>query len=656
MTSYLDGLDKQQLEAVLADPTPTKVMAGAGSGKTRVLTCRVAHQIESGQADPAQMFIAAYTKAAATEFEERVLQIVATDDLKVATFHGHMFRLLNSELALAKKPPLEICKDGERQRILQGLLGKKTKDYPEGINVEADIAAVSGWIARWKNELVFCDDDEIKETIAEGIEGSDMWAAATIYPLYEARLAAEGKLDFDDMLLKAYELLITDGAALSRARSKWSAFFLDEAQDTNKAQWEIVKLLADPKTNPNITIVGDTRQALYRFRGATPEKMDNFNQMYKGAKTIDLTMNYRSTPEVIEYANRLVGKFKLRAQVPSRDSGATPLAIMVNDQLEQAVQIADMVSAARDAGRKGGEMAVLIRTNAQSADIETAFVAAKIPYWCNGGGFFDRMEVGDIMAYLRLANDHTDEKSLRRLINKPTRYLGNAFVDQVVANSNKYGGDLVDTMRFTTSYNSRKLWAKQLEAVSDLADLLGAISPDPLTGAGMTPAQAINKILADTNYLEWLKTTSGTTSGADDSRKENIDALIEVAQRHYNIAGLIQFADEASALQEQNGDSTEICTVHRSKGREWPVVVVTNFYDGSFPHKMAQSPLEQADERRVAYVAYTRAKDHLVLMVPKNSDRDGRVSESPFITDSGLMSYDLDEFGSELWYDDIVRG
>jgi DNA helicase II / ATP-dependent DNA helicase PcrA len=648
---YLNGLDTYQTKAVLADPVPTKVLAGAGSGKTRVLTCRVAHQIDTKQAEPAKMFVTAFTRAAANEFQERVSQIVSAPDLKVGTFHGLMWRLLNSEREMAGMEPLELCKDHERTRLLQGLLGTKTKDFPEAINIGADIAVVSSYIGQWKNALIRHDGREMAETLMEAIEGSEIWCAATIYPLYERRLKDLGKMDFDDMLMKSYELLASSPDALARARAKWDAFFIDEAQDTNHAQWEIVRLLADPKANPNITIVGDTRQALYRFRGAEPEKMAAFKQMYPQANEIDLIMNYRSTPEVIEHANRLVKGFKLSSQSPHRPSGNSPIALSVPTTTDQAIETVSMVQAVRDAGRPGGDVAILIRTNAQSADIESAFVAAKLPYWCNGGGFFDRMEVGDMMAYLRLALDHTDATSLARIINKPTRYLGRAYVDKVVQASSNYEFDLVDTMKFVTKYTTKSMFAKQLEAAMDLSDLINSISPDD--GSFVSPALAIQKIMKETDYLEWLRKTSGTSEGADDSRKENIDVLIETASRFGSIAALVAFADEASALQEQSGDATEICTVHRAKGREWPIVVATNFYHDSIPHKNADGPHGYDDERRIAYVAYTRARDQLVVMAPEMNEKGFAVRPSPFIRDSGLKLETLEP--ETTWYDSILH-
>ncbi len=648
MTDYIDSLDPDQKVAVLADPVPTVILAGAGSGKTRVLTCRVAHQIDTGICLPEQMFVSAFTKAASEEMQERVAKLSDADDLVVGTFHSLMYRFMNQERRALGLETLGVCKEYQRTKTIEGLLAKPSKDFPDAINADVDLGIVSNYIGQWKNELIACTDEEIAETVEDAPEGSDMWAAAMIYPLYEDRLRILHLLDFDDMLKMSYEMLRDYPKARQQAQAQWRAFFVDEAQDTNKAQWEIIKLIAPPKESPNITIVGDQRQCLYGFRGAHPELMDEFGKIYKGARKIDLTRNYRSKPAVVKHANNLIRSFGLPDQNSHRNGGSDPQAWFFRDPRHQAVEIAQLVTEVRDSGRKGGDMAVLIRTNAQSADIESAFVASKIPYWCQSGGFFDRMEIGDIMAYLRLALDHTNVEALNKIINKPTRYLGKVFVEAVLSKSRSTDGDLVKALPLTKAYNGRKLWAKQLEAARDLANLLNKISPSD--GSLINPVIAIQTILDTTDYIDWLRKTTGTSIGADDSRKENIDALIDIATQHGSLQSLISFADEATALQTKSNDATEICTVHRAKGREWPIVIATNFHDDSIPHKMAQREGTVREERRVAYVAFTRAQDHLIVTVPMLSDRGEAVEPSRFLEDADL-EVDYPEDG---WYKSVL--
>lgn len=665
-TDLLADLDPYQAEAVVADAVPTCVFAGAGSGKTRVLTYRIAYQLAQGVATADQFFISAFTRAAADEMSERIVALVGElPDLQIGTFHSLMYRFLNAERAASNQSYLNVCKDSERTRILRDLLGPYSKDYPEALNIDVDIAEVGGWISRWKNEMIHFDDQEIMETVEEASKETGIGAAARVYPLYERRLNLLGKIDFDDMLLKAYDLFVMSEGALARARQKWSAFFIDEAQDTNGVQWGIIKLIAPPESKPNLTIVGDTRQCLYRFRGALPELMDGFEGLYPGARRIDLTLNYRSTAEVIDRANRLVKTLQLPDQTHSRDGGSDTIVVTFDDQVSQAAEIAQFITEARDAGYRGGDVAILIRTNAQSAQLERAMVAANLPYWCKNGGFFDRMEVGDLVAYLRLAHTRSDEQALRRIINKPTRYLGAAFCDAVVGIAARTDGDLVKALRNVRETRGRALSQKQKKAAEDLADLMDFIGK---TGEqAMSPFMAIHRVLEWTDYLEWLRRTSGSEGGADDSRAENVKALENVAMSFGTLEQFIDFIILTNQLQQETNDATEICTVHRSKGREWPIVIVSNFFDNSFPHKRAVMEGNLQDERRIAYVAFTRARDILVVTCPGEDDKGAAVFPSPFLWDAGLSlpvpddleglsEDDLAKTLDDQWWGSVLEG
>lgn len=625
--NFLDQLDENQRRAAEAPPTPLKVIAGAGAGKTRTLVARIANQLNTGVVTPDQMFISAFTRAAADEMKERIELLVSAPDSYVGTFHSLMFRLLNDERRAASREPYDICKESYRTGLIRDLLGKSSKNFPEALGVDgADVAGVGSRISLWKNNIIHCNDIEVVETLSSAEPQTDMWCAAAVYPLYQARLAKENLVDFDDMLLLAHDLLKSDAGVLMRAQAKWSAFFTDEVQDSNVIQWAIMRMLAPPSSDPNFTVVGDPRQALFRFRSATPELMNDFQKVYPSATVVNLSVNYRSTSEIVDHANRLVAEFSLKAQSSHAGSGRAPSYVTFKNPFEQANEIAQYITDYRDNGHEGGEVAVLVRTNAQSADIESAFVSQKLPYWCNGGGFFDRLEIGDVMAYLRLAADHTDARSLHRIINKPTRYLGRVYVETVESNASSTGGDLVKAIRATTRYSGKKLFPKQLAASVDLANLLDFIDPN------MSASTAIDVVLDNTDYLDWLKTTSGTHPSADDSRKENLEALKEVATRQGSVTALIDFANQATKLQSQSSDATEILTVHRAKGREWPVVFVTNFYDGSMPHSHAREGGIHAipDELRIAYVGFTRAQERLFVCSPTADNFGKEAAPSQF--------------------------
>lgn len=1225
MKTYLERLDADQMEAVLFAPEPLLVMAGAGSGKTSLLTARIANMIDDGVIPANEMFVSAFTKAAANEMKERIQLLTDCADLEIGTFHSIMFRVLNQERQSAGKDNWEICKPGRQKMWFQKMLEGRSKDYPNALDLACDVGNVMGTIGAWKNACIHHSDGEVKESLDEAPRGSDMYAAATLYPMYEKWLASQEMIDFDDMLLKSYDLFSCNDAALQRVRSTWTAFFIDECQptgtmvstptgvtpiehlrpgdkvlayeqrnqrmgkrgntvngitgkpfdgelvvvtagdkvsrytpnhhciavlgpaladkhlvyvmrkgnnyrvgvsaskygkrkstagpiarmkdegadavwilrafddksearmeesyisakfcipqerfnagtsgtatqasldyfwsrfteqapdaqaclstygrhidypisewvdgerkhllyartstiracnlmdgmvvidgaevlarsegqyaadplalgakdsawktisvasesyagmvwsldvdirhtyvgdgivthncqDTNLVQFKLIELLAPPESNPNITIVGDVRQCqppgtmvkvvdspaqslagggrgpttyrevpieevaagdtvlsydvarsflrrsgskvaavaerlfigdlvevevdglesrytpdhlcivrygeallnkhvlylmrkgnsyrigitkghyrshgcngviglpqrmshekadaawvldtfdgevearlaeavtswrygipslrfhegtgkgmtqealdsfwaemgdlsipaesclgmhgrsinypfcepgrrlysksaalvracnvldgslmlthagaltangkraarnswseisvkrveysgtvyslevegdetyvadgivthncLYEFRGARPELLEWFEDKWKASR-LDLANNYRSVSTVVVAANKLVnGILDVIDQKSIRGAGAEPTSFSFSDEYDQAIAIAEDVAAKRESGKMGGDIAVLIRTNAQSAALEAAFIKAELPYWCNGGGFFEHMEIGDLVAYLRLTQERTNVALLHRIINRPTRYLGKAFVQAVEENAPKHGGDLVKAMRFTDSYNNRKLSANQRSKAIALADLLESITERD--GQQVPPAQAILAILNSTDYMEWLKKNTGM-GAADGSREENIDALKKVCWEHPSIKSLLNFIDESTRLQQDSDDSTKILTIHRSKGGEWDTVWVANMHDNSFPHKAAQISGGLLAERRIAYVAFTRAKNELKLAVPLVDEKGVPVGPSRFIAQAGIERPSIDE-------------
>lgn len=651
----LETLDERQREAVIADPTPLKVLAGAGSGKTRVMTCRVAYQVLKGIAKPEECFVSAFTRAAANEMHERLLPLLGGPDVEVGTFHSICFRMLQQHRQNNALPRLDVCKDGERTRILRDLLGTKTREYPQALDIDVDISMVGAVISTWKNMMIHSDDEEVFVTLEEAPPTSPMWAAAKAYPLYESILMLNGKLDFDDMLLKAYDLLAEDEAALQAWSQRWTAFSIDEAQDTNLVQWGILKLLAPPLIKPNLTIVGDTRQALYRFRGAVPELMDDFETAYPKARKIDLTLNYRSTPQVIGRANSLIKSLNLPDQTGPRALGSEAIVGFFDDQIDQAVGIADFVCEARQEGHVGGNIAVLIRTNAQSAQIERSFVAAKLPYWCKNGGFFERMEIGDLVSYLRLAHGDGDEQSLRRIINKPTRYLGAAYCDAVMSMVQTAKISIRTAIPRVFATRGKNLSRRQRESAQDLASLLENICPSDPEEHCLPPHSAISRILAWTDYIDWLKRNNGSDGAADESRQENIEALMDVASGFPTIEAFLEFINESNRLQQESNDATEISTVHRAKGREWPIVIVSNFHQDSFPHKRAVEEGNGQDERRVAYVAATRARDVLVFAVPGVDVHGKPTIPSSFLYDMDLPMEESEEDLEKEWWGDVFK-
>lgn len=631
--SHLEHLDKYQLEAVVAPAAPLAVMAGAGAGKTKVITSRIVNQINSGF-DPSALFVSAFTRAAADEMSERISAFPNTRNIDISTFHSLMFRFLNGYRESSNLKPYDIFKEGRKKILVQNLLDRPSRDFPNALNIEADIGNVISIIGKWKNSAIHFFDEEVKTTSQEAPHSSDMYVASMIYPLYEKYLEENNLIDFDDMLLKSMDLIYSDDVARSVATGLWDGFFVDEAQDTNILQWKILELIAPPEESPNLTVVGDLRQCLFAFRGASPEIFEQFIDRYKNATVVDLVNNYRCVGSVVEPANKLAKNMGMKDQHSIRGGGEIPEVHVFKNTSDQASAIAKDVSVLRDSGVAGGDIAVLIRTNAQSANIESAFVSAGLPYWCNGGGFFDRLEVGDIMAYLRIANEPDRFDLLERIINRPTRYLGGAFVDAVRSKAGNNTNEIIKFIRLTDSYNGRKLSSKQRSSAIDLSSLLIDIKEG--SDESISPSIAINKILDKTSYIEWLRQTTGLGDGDDSSRLENIEALKAISRKFTSIKEFLHFADECARLQIQSNDATQISTIHRAKGSEWDYVWIANMHDDSIPHAMAKRQGDLISERRIAYVAFTRAKNILKIGVPLINEKGEDVQPSRFITDAGL--------------------
>ena len=639
MTSYLDSLDREQRAAAEYKNSPLAVMAGAGSGKTKLITARIAHQVESG-VDPSALLVSAFTRASSKEMSERVGSILEkpeiSESLDVSTFHSLMFRWHNGYREAAGLEPFGVLKEGQKKFLFEKWIAKPSRDYPFALNVaNADLGAIMSWISLWKNQGYTHDSEEIKATLEDAAEGSDIHSAAKLYPHYEDHLVSNNLMDFDDMLFKTFLLVDRNPEAAEAIRERWNAgVFIDEAQDTNRIQWSLIEAIAPPDESPNVTVVGDLRQCLFGFRGSDPTAFEGFTNRYKDAAVIDLINNYRCSGKIVKAANKLASGMHMVDQKSIRDQGENVEVRTFSSPNEQAIAITEEILAAKDKDVRGGDFAVLVRTNAQSAPIETAFVKAGLPYWCNGGGFFDRMEVGDLMAYLRVANDSTRTDLLKRIINRPTRYLGAAFVEAVEGNLSKYGGDILKAIRLTDSYNNRKLSPKQRQGAVDLSDLLRDLREGDVA---LSPSIALQKVMKLTDYEAWLRKHNGLSEDADSQRMDNINALIVEATKFTSIKSFLEFADESSRLQFKSDDSTHILTVHRAKGLEWPTVWVTNMFDGSIPHNLAKrEDGGYLSEQRVAYVAMTRAEDRLVLGVPTIDDKGNEVRPSPFLHDAGL--------------------
>jgi DNA helicase-2/ATP-dependent DNA helicase PcrA len=454
----LSSLNDEQRQAVTHGSGPLLVISAAGSGKTRCLTYRAAHLVKQGI--PAhRVMLCTFTKKAATEMAERVTALCAEAmNLRVGTMHSLLFRVLRDE----GYPFPELRDDSEtnlRDHILDEYGQKRLLKDLIGRDAEADLADVIAQIGLWKNELT---------TREQAFEADPF--TAEVWDRYEEHKAEHRLIDMDDMIVAAVRLFEDEPSLLHRHRPDW--LLVDEAQDTSAAQWRALELLTGT-ADRNLTCVADWRQAIYSWRGARPEAILDFEQRFPGAVVIGLPRNYRSTSSIVSAANVLIrhaGR-SLEDMVPTRPAGTDPAWTVAEDSDVEAIAVASEIQAQLEAGRRPRDFAILYRLNAYSRAFEEALAECSIPYTVVGSkGFFGRKEVADVVAYLSLAVDPDDEESLRRIANKPTRYLGKKWCDAVVAVAKRERSSLVEAIPVAGS----RLSARQASAARLFAPTWGS--------------------------------------------------------------------------------------------------------------------------------------------------------------------------------------
>ncbi|MGB9885852.1 MAG: ATP-dependent helicase [Moorellales bacterium] len=606
----LNGLNPAQKEAVLHGDGPCCVVAGAGSGKTRVLIYRIARLIEDGV--PANSILAVtFTRKAAGEMQERLYQLIgaAAEDVNMGTFHSICYRILREEW----KVPYEPVQESWQKRVVRKILAPPGKDNPYGMNWDLDVNHALGWISWQKNNLITWRDNLERTVTPE--------KHRELYRLYEQIKEQERKLDFDDMLLWCYQILQNPAI-----RKKWAGRFryilVDEYQDTNVAQNAILKLLAHPHNN--VFVVGDARQAIYEWRAARPEFILNFEKVWPGARIIILDINYRSTDNIVRFSNQLIQKAALKYPglcQANREAAEDPIIMYAEDEDEEAQQIAEEIKTLvtdqtdGDAKYKYGDIAILFRTNAQARAIEDALIKTQIPYVVYGAtGFYQRKEVKDILAYLRIALDPYDEEAIARVINVPSRFLGKAFLQKAQEYARKEGIPLLLALGECPEASQ---WRYR-----QVRDFLWCIDTLRRESAYNPPADMVMRVREVTGYDAWLREEEGVEEGNDTDRLENLNALANAALRFRDLKEFLDYAEQVSRrnVEENGGDKVALMTIHKAKGLEFPVVFVAGLSNGLLPHRKAIQyqdgeiiPESIEEERRLCYVAMTRAKDRLYL-------------------------------------------
>lgn len=635
----LVGLNPEQRRAVETTEGPLLIQAGAGSGKTKTLTHRIAYLIATGRATPFNILAVTFTNKAAREMRERVAQLTGENAANrgfmpyMGTFHGICVRLLRQDGEYVGIPrSFVIFDESDRQSAIKQAskqLMLDEKAFPARV--------ISSFIGNAKNELL--SPEEYK-----GVANSPaQQAAAQVYPIYQRILKDASALDFDDLINRTVGMLENH----TEVRQKWQRQFkyimIDEYQDTNAAQYKLVKLLTS--LSNNIAVVGDDWQSIYSWRGADFRNILNFERDYPNCTVIKLEQNYRSTKHILDAAHSIITKNQQRSEKELwTDAGdGLPVQILqIQNERAEGESIVRRVRNGIDNGQRSyRDYAVLYRTNAQSRSIEEACVHYGIPYRIVGGQrFYDRKEIKDIMAYLRLIFQPEDRISFERVVNVPTRGVGAKSVESFLAwqRANQYS--LLEAL--TRAAECTEVTPRARKALTELGDtLLGLrnIMDDvPVTGL-------VDSLLRRIDYLRYLD--DGTPQG--ESRQENVRELLSVTQEYQDI-GLDGFLEEVSLVSDldtadMTSDAVTLMTLHAAKGLEFPVVFMVGLEETIFPHSRAlYDQHEMEEERRICYVGMTRAREELYLLSATSRMLYGGVQHNP-------PSRFLSEIGANFQHD-----
>jgi DNA helicase-2/ATP-dependent DNA helicase PcrA len=609
-TSYLfEGLNPEQRRAVETTEGPLLILAGAGSGKTKTLTHRIAYLLGTKKATPFNILAVTFTNKAAGEMRSRVAKLLSRDAASRAfmpymgTFHGICVRILRQDGEHTDVPrSFVIWDEGDRLAAVRQIskrLNIDDKTFPSRL--------IASLISGAKNEMV--TPTEFAET-ANTPAGR---AAARIFPLYEKTLRESSALDFDDLIARTVQLLSSHKAIRQKWQTQFRYVMIDEYQDTNSAQYRLVKLLTGP--HHNIAVVGDDWQSIYSWRGADFRNILNFELDYPGATVIKLEQNYRSTKNILDAAHGVISHNTQRSdkKLWTVAGAGAPIQIMqVNNERAEAETIVRRIQAAKDAGfQTYKDFAVLYRTNAQSRAIEEVFIHWGIPYRIVGGvRFYDRKEIKDLVAYLRLIYQPGDMASFERIVNVPARGLGAKSLQIFRAWRDGYSYNLLESLEKINQCQG--LTPKAQAALTDLADLINSFR---LLMDELPPSELIESLIRRLDYLDFLQ--DGTPQG--EARAENVKELLSVAAE-FGQAGLDSFLEEVSLISDVDSanfdnDAVMLMTLHAAKGLEFPVVFVTGLEESILPHSRSlYEPAEMEEERRLMYVGMTRAKKELYLL------------------------------------------
>ncbi len=629
MEDLLHDLNDAQKEAVLHGDGPLLVLAGAGSGKTRVIVHRIARLVREEGVVPWRVLAVTFTNKAAGEMRERLGALLGLEahEAWVQTFHAFGARFLRREAARAGlSQGFPIYDDDDQLRLVKGILSELGADEEARLGPREVLSRIDAW-----KGLALLP----REVKPDGLD-AEAALAREVYRRYEGALARAGAVDFGDLLLRPVRLLEADRDLRARWAGRFEHLLVDEFQDTNAVQYGLLRLLAGPRAN--VCVVGDDDQAIYRWRGADVANILGFDRDFPGTRVVKLERNYRSTRTILDAAHAVISKASRRRdkRLWTEAGPGAPLALLVGlDEHDEAERIARAAAAERARGTPGDEIAVLYRTNAQSRPIEAALRAARIPYVIvRGTSFYERAEVKDAAAWLRLALEPRSDLDLRRVVNRPPRGIGEKTLERLDAHARERGVSLYDALGEVDAIEGLRTAARR--ALGELRETVAGLARD---AAALDAGVAVQEVLGRTGLLARLE---AERSGEAKERAENLVELVAAAREFdESILGeppprdpdepvpppLARFLEQIALLGEADQPTPEgrvaLMTLHAAKGLEFGAVFLSGMEEGTFPREPWGDPSReeraaaQDEERRLCYVGMTRAKERLTLTLAR---------------------------------------
>lgn len=640
----INTLNDKQKEALLATEGPLLILAGAGSGKTKVVTSKIAYLIEELQVPSWKILAITFTNKAANEMRDRVSKLIDEDisSMWIGTFHSICVRILRKNIdKIGYSSSFTIYDRDDQITVVKEAIGELglDRDIYKPRSLVNDISNIKSEGLSPKEYIDLNKTNFFKENLGK------------IYDIYEKKLVSNNALDFDDLLIKTVDILRDYEDVRDFYRNKFEYIFVDEYQDTNKIQYEFIKLVAGKE--PNLTVVGDNDQSIYKWRGADINNILNFHKDFPGAKIVKLEQNYRSTQKILEVANKVIENNRTRIEKnlwTSRNEGKPVVYREFPHSNEEEYGVINKIIGLHYKGEEFKDMAILYRTNAQSRGFEEALVRESIPYKIVGGlKFYDRMEVKDILAYLRAINNTDDNVSLSRIINRPKRGIGDTSLADLLDYADKNGISLYDLVTNIDKFEDLNIRARK--NVRDFGSILKILKD---RSEKLSIGKLFEEVLYESGYVEDLK--SQNTIEAK-TRLENIEELhsnimeydregVELAE-YLNTLSLLSDVDKTS---EESG--VNLMTMHAAKGLEFSTVFLVGFEEGLFPsNRSIESEDEVEEERRLCYVGVTRACNNLFISSSRTRSMYGKLTpakRSRFIHEMGETIEIIEDKSREL--------